>query len=116
MPNHSSKFPLDRDEKMQFVLKCPFCNTSYRAESAEIIDEEDDSLLVYLSCPKCLSSIIAVVNIGSMGVTSLGLVTDMTKDDIIRFKRGKKVSGNDILNIYETLHKKEGNFIKEITR
>lgn len=117
MQEDSTGFPLDKSEKLQFVLRCPLCKTSYRAESAEVIDEKEDSLLVYLNCPRCLSSIIAVINIGGVGVmTSLGLLTDMVKEDVVRLKKRKKVSGNDILNVYETLHKKEGNFIREITR
>lgn len=114
MFQNPSNLPFNHDDRLQFILRCPLCNASYKASRAEIIEEREESFLVYLSCPKCLSSIIAVVNVGGIGVTSLGLITDMTKEDVIRLKRGKKVSGNDILNIYETLLKKEGNFIKEI--
>src|SRR5687768_3487602 len=97
---------MEFDDNMQFVSKCPFCSAEYDLNGAQVIGEEDDSTVVYVTCSECESSIVAVVAMTGLGIASLGLVTDMTAEDTKRFfVKGNGISSDELLSMYELMHK-----------
>jgi len=97
------------------VSRCPFCSAEYDLDGAKVIGEEDDSTMVYVTCSECESSIIALVAMSGLGIVSLGLVTDMSEEDTNRFLKGKEVTSNELLNMYELLQKSSDTVFKELT-
>ena len=93
---------------MHFVSRCPFCSAEYDLDGAKVIGEQDDATVVYVTCSKCESSIVAMVAMTGLGIVSLGLVTDMTEGDTREFFRAKSVSSDDLLHIYELLKENKG--------
>ncbi len=108
-----SKQPIFSNESIRVVSYCPVCNTPYNPLSAKILDEKEDAHLLHIQCKKCGSSIVALVLASGLGISSIGLLTDLTDDDAIRFKKGFRISANDILDIYESLHNTQ-NLLKYI--
>lgn len=104
------------DENMQLVTRCPFCSAEYDLDGAQVIGEENDATMVYITCSECESSIVAIVAMSGLGVVSLGLVTDMTVEDTKRFMNEKHVSSDEFLTIYELLSNNEQNAIKQLTK
>lgn len=105
---------MEFDEHVNFVSRCPFCSAEYDLDGARVIGEEEDATVVYVTCSKCESSIIAMVAMTGLGIVSLGLVTDMTAEDTKRFFGGKEVTSDELLSIYELL-KEDTNAIKALT-
>ena len=96
-----------------FVSRCPHCDAEYNSDQVETVDQKDNVITVYLNCPQCKSSIIAAVLLSGMGLVSLGLVTDMTKEDVKRFKKSRDISSDDILILHQTLKEDSQDFIKK---
>ena len=94
---------MEFDDNMHFVSRCPFCSAEYDLDGAKVVGEQDDATVVYVTCSKCESSIVAMVAMTGLGIVSLGLVTDMTEEDTRQFFQAKPVTGDDILHIYELL-------------
>ncbi len=107
---------MDFDENMHFVSRCPFCSAEYDLDGAKVIGEQEDSTVVYVTCSECESSIVAVVAMSGLGIVSLGLVTDMTSEDTSRFFAGKRITSDELLNIYEILEGSEKNAVKALTQ
>lgn len=105
---------MEFDENVHFVSRCPFCSAEYDLDGARVIGEEEDATVVYVTCSKCESSIIAMVAMTGLGIVSLGLVTDMTAEDTKRFFGGKEVTSDELLTIYELL-KEDTKVIKALT-
>lgn len=99
---------------MHFVSRCPFCSAEYDLDGAKVIGEEDDATVVYVTCSRCESSIVAMVAMTGLGIVSLGLVTDMTAEDTKRFFGSRAVTSNELLKVYEIL-KEDKNAIKSLT-
>ena len=38
-----------------------------------------------------------------MGVSSVGLVTDLTYDDVLKFRASRRISVDDVLSVHEEL-------------
>jgi hypothetical protein len=104
------------DDNMQLVTRCPFCSAEYDLDGAQVIGEENDATMVYITCSECESSIVAIVAMSGLGIVSLGLVTDMTVEDTKRFMKEKHVTSDEFLNIYEILNKNHQNVIKQLTK
>ncbi len=98
-----SQNPLFSNESIRLVSYCPLCNTQYNPLSAKIVEERDDAHLLHIKCKKCSSSIVALVLSSGMGISSVGLITDLSEEDVVRFKNGKRISSDDVLNLYSFL-------------
>jgi len=106
---------MEFDDNMHFVSRCPFCSAEYDLDGAKVIGEQDDATVVYVTCSKCESSIVAMVAMTGLGIVSLGLVTDMTEADTRAFFTEQSVTSDDILKIYELL-KEDNAAVKSLTR
>lgn len=93
---------------MHFVSRCPFCSAEYDLDGAKVIGEQDDATVVYVTCSKCESSIVAMVAMTGLGIVSLGLVTDMTEADTRKFFDKSAVTSDDLLHMYEILKEGKG--------
>jgi len=85
---------------LKTVLYCPVCDSHYNSISTQIIEEKDNNHLIHLECTKCGSSVLALVMTGGLGVTSVGLITDLTSSDVLRFKDSDNISLDDVIEIH----------------
>ena len=97
-------------ENLRIISYCPLCNNHYNPQEANLLEEVDGAHLIHVSCNKCSSSIVAVIIAGGLGVSSIGLITDLTADDVMFFKASSPVSEDDVINAYEIAQK--GDLIK----
>lgn len=108
---------MEFEDNMQFVSKCPFCSAEYDLNGAQVIGEEEDSTVVHVTCSQCECQIVAVVAMTGLGIASLGLVTDMTVEDTKRFfVKGQGVTSNELLSMYELMHKNQKGAIRSLTK
>ena len=104
------------DDNMQLVTRCPFCSAEYDLDGAQVIGEENDATMVYITCSERESSIVAIVAMSGLGIVSLGLVTDMTAEDTKRFNTAKEgITSDDLLNMYELLQKDQNKAYRKLT-
>lgn len=93
-------------DNFRLVAFCPLCNAQYQPIQASILEQKDDANLIYVECSECGASIIALVVMGLMGISSIGLVTDLTERDIRRFQSAQALSSDDILDLHKALQQK----------
>lgn len=71
--------------------------------AAKILEEREDAHLIHIECRRCSSSIVALILTGGIGVSSVGLITDLTSDDVLKFKDADDITANDVLDFYIAL-------------
>lgn len=96
--------PFLPNEGLRLISYCPLCNTHYNPLAAKVLDEREDAHLIHIECRKCGSSIVALVLTGGLGISSVGLVTDLTSDDVIRFKDARTILSDEVIDLYECVH------------
>ncbi|MFA6098277.1 MAG: hypothetical protein WCV50_01460 [Patescibacteria group bacterium] len=94
----------------QLVSYCPLCNCSFSPTRAAIVCDEGHTQLLYVNCSQCRSSIVLLLIMGEVGVSSIGLITDLREPEVKIFKDTAPVSQNDIIDLHQLLTGKE-NFI-----
>ena len=91
---------------MKFLGNCPICNTKFRPHKASSIDKMGNTEIVYAECPKCASSVILGISKNAPGlVTTVGMLTDMNREDIDRIRDLPPLTADDVLEVHKYLEK-----------
>jgi len=90
-------------EGLKLLSCCPVCSEEYQPFQASIVEEKADAQLVHIQCRKCQSSIVALIVDGQLGLTSVGLITDLSSEDVERFKDAPPLTEDDVFAAYEEL-------------
>ncbi len=88
---------------IRLISHCPLCHAFYQPTAAKLVAEHEDRHLVHLECGSCGGAIIAVVIANTLGIQSVGLVTDLSRDDLLRLQSGTAVGPNDVIDLHEYL-------------
>jgi hypothetical protein len=64
---------------------------------ARVLGEDGETHLFHVTCRTCQTSILAVVLQNASGVSSVGLVTDLTFEDVLQFQNNANVSVDDVI-------------------
>ena len=70
------------NESIRIISNCPVCNQPYDSFEIKILEENNESHLLYIKCRHCLSSLLALVTFGIYGINSLALITDLDGREI----------------------------------
>lgn len=90
-------------EGLKLINKCPLCSEQYQPFQASIVEEKEDAQLVHIECRKCQSSIVALIVNGQLGLTSVGLITDLSSEDVENFKDAQPLTEDDVFEAYQQL-------------
>ncbi|MBU0598001.1 hypothetical protein KKF61_03305 [Patescibacteria group bacterium] len=82
------------------ISYCPLCNSSFHPRNVSIISEGDNIQLLHATCQYCSSAAVILLVVGDIGVRSVGLVTDLTQQDICRFSHSDYVSSDDVIGLH----------------
>lgn len=88
---------------LKLISYCPLCESRYNPMEARLLEQEEDSHLLHVQCKKCRSSILVLLMASQSGVSSVGMVTDLTPEDVLRLREGEPVSVDDVLEIHQAL-------------
>ena len=100
---------------LRMISYCPLCESSYNPMEAKVLGEKEDGHLLHIRCKKCWNSILALVLVSNAGVSSVGLVTDLTFEDVVKFReKPSDVSVDDVISVHELLDEREGDFIDAV--
>lgn len=106
----SSESPEGDSSEAGLSSRCPLCDALFKPTGAEILDESRQGILFHLTCPECHSSLLAVVAASKLGLSSFGMVTDLTAPDVKRMRRSGAIEQGEILGAYQELSDFKGSF------
>ena len=93
------------NEGLKLVSYCPVCETRYNPMEARILGQEEETHLLHVQCRKCQNSILAVVLVNEVGASSVGLLTDLSYEDVMRFRSNPGVSVDDVIEVHRQLER-----------
>ncbi len=79
------------------VSRCPLCAAAIDPLEAKVLSETGERTLVHVLCRSCGHAVLALVVLGDSGMFSVGLVTDCSSEDAVRFREAAAVSADDVL-------------------
>ncbi|MDP3986080.1 MAG: hypothetical protein Q8P77_01450 [Candidatus Veblenbacteria bacterium] len=90
-------------DALRLISYCPLCESSYNPLRARVLEEREDAHLLHIQCASCGSSVVALLFTSAAGPTSIGLVTDLTSDDVLRFKDQAVITTDEVMALHQFL-------------
>ena len=106
------KLPYFFDEGLKLIAFCPLCEANLNPVKARIIESNDDLNLVHIQCHKCQGYILALMLKTQTGLSSIGLVTDLSFNDVFRFKDRQHIEADEVIEAHQALKRKD--IVKQI--
>lgn len=88
-------------EGLKLMRNCPICKQEFSEGDIKIVEKQGDSSLVHVTCAKCLNAVLAVILISPFGMSSVGVITDLDEQDVMRMNNKASISEEDVLNFYQ---------------
>lgn len=92
---------------LEHLTKCPLCQKEYGNFNITILDQKRGKATLHLTCEYCQTASLVFVIVNQSGILSLGMVTDVTKEEAKRMLNREAVSADDVVEIYGLLKKTE---------
>ncbi len=93
-----------------FLQHCPVCHGAYPKESGEVLDKKAGANLLHLTCGKCRQTVLVLVVKTSFGLSSVGMLTDLSFADGLRLQHRGEVSEEELLAFHQLLKTNQFNF------
>lgn len=89
-------------------IKCGSCGKNYEVDHIEIIEHKEDMWFLQVFCPSCQLKCMVAAIIREDGESEV--VTDLTLDELKKFKKIENISEDDLLNMHDFLKDFDGDF------
>jgi hypothetical protein len=89
--------------KKEAIIFCPLCNKEYKPVNMKVVERAEDTMLAHSHCPNCRGAILSLLYSDLMGITLLGLVTDLNYDDALNARNAEAIETEEVLEVYEQL-------------
>jgi len=106
----TSKIPQSSwQQALKFINKCPLCTEPYDPKKAHLFAKNEAAHLVHLTCSKCSSYFIVMILMMGHGLSSVGMVTDLSLADAERLYKAEPITLNEAINGYKLIGKNRFN-------
>lgn len=102
-------------DQLKLMKNCPQCKAEYTKEGIEVVEEKSSTHLVHLTCPSCFNALLAVVVVSKLGMSSVGMFTDLNAVDVRRLYGKNAITEEQILDFHDFLFKNSKEFIHLLT-
>lgn len=99
-------------EALRIISRCPVCSTTYNAEDARVFARLEAATMVHIVCVSCQSFFMAMVVLLGAGVSSVGMVTDLSFRDIERLHRADPIDTDEMIVGYQSMQ--DHNFLEKL--
>ncbi|MEX2008281.1 MAG: hypothetical protein WD850_02255 [Candidatus Spechtbacterales bacterium] len=90
----------------KYLGSCSVCGVKFQGRNTEVLSRKPDISHIYAQCARCKSSTVVFILRNTSGfVTTIGMLTDMKKKDILRFRKMNPITGDDVLDLHRILEK-----------
>lgn len=93
-------------DHQKLMRECPVCGTDYQDDAFHILSEADDLATVHVTCESCDNAIMALFAVTPMGMSTVGIITDLSPDDYDVMESLNTISEDDVLDFHSCM--KEG--------
>lgn len=87
------------EEMTKIIGLCPLCRAKTNAMEANVLEEAGESHLLHLRCRHCQAAVLALVTVTPAGLSSVGMITDLTAGDAQKFKKVESLTADEIINL-----------------
>lgn len=92
--------PQEWNNGLRLVSYCPICESPYHSIQTQQLWQEGQTNAFHITCKKCGHSILAMAITTEIGASSLGILTDLSYEDVVRFRMDRTITLNDVIDAH----------------
>ena len=96
------------------MTHCPVCSHEYVQSDFVLVGEQAGKTTFHVTCTQCKSSLFIVMQMKSFGVLHVGILTDLSSQEVKQFFSQETISADQVLDTHAFLEKYEGG-VQELT-
>ena len=104
-----------QDKETQIIRQCALCETEYDQKGIKTIEKKEGVSLMHCTCKTCHGAVLVLLASTPVGVTSVGMITDLTVKDIKQLKGKAPITEDDVLAFHQFVQQKQPSFLKYIS-
>ena len=79
---------------------CPVCGADYHEDAYSVLVDAEEMATVHVTCESCENAIMALFAATPVGMSTIGIITDLSPEDYDRTSALKPISEDDVLDFY----------------
>jgi len=96
------------------MTHCPICHALYAKKQIKLLEEGQFVRLFHSTCESCGHGMFAYVTQGLNGMSSLGLVTDVSGTDVEQYIQASPVSADECIQARKLLYEQSRDLCKRL--
>ena len=94
---------LTKKALQKLLATCPHCAAPFDRLVRTTITQSQKAELVHVRCGACQGSLLALLFSTGPLISSIGLVTDLSREDVVKFQLTTQVSEDDLFALHHWL-------------
>lgn len=90
-------------EGLKMLRRCPLCKQDFGEEAVRIVEQREATHLVHITCPHCQNAVLAVILVSALGMSSVGVLTDLGAAEVSQMRRKSPINEDDLLGFFKFL-------------
>lgn len=86
---------------LSLINQCPICGQNYDSKATRLFLDKQATHLVHITCGYCHSYFLAMVMELGRGISTIGVVTDLSFADVERLHDQEPIEVNEAIEGYE---------------
>ena len=95
-------------DSLEHLTKCPLCDKKYQYGKTLLLEEAEDRTTFHLTCDSCKTAILVFVSAGKLGIVSIGMITDLSREEAKKLFGQEAVTANQVIEVHQFLKKFDG--------
>jgi hypothetical protein len=92
-------------EKM--IARCPICSADKQALKLNVVNHRNNAELMHIQCQSCQSAVVALVFSSGPIVSSIGLLTDLAREEVAKFQNSPLLSEDHLIALHHFFNHKD---------
>ncbi len=91
------------NERLKLASYCPLCGAQSARMELRPLGTAGDTQLLHATCGKCAAQVLTLTVVSSTSSGAVGLVTDLSADDVLRASGLPVIHTDDVLRVHALL-------------
>lgn len=105
-----------KNNNADLILRCSFCGNNLSENEVAVIEEKDQKTTFHATCFKCRTATIIFFTTSQAGIISLGMATDLGREEIKEKYLQKSISTDEVLDAHQLISGEKSNFLDSLSR
>lgn len=91
------------DDRLKLAAYCPLCGARPVQVETRVLGGKNDAQLLHVTCRRCAAQMLTLTLVTASSSGAVGLITDLSAEDAVRFVRLPAISADQVLEIHQWL-------------